>query len=86
MAKPRPEGVKSSGGRAIAAVVIAVIGLPIVYVLSVGPAAWLSVNNYLSPQMEHMLEAFYFPLAWAVNNSEWASSVMIAYMSLWVEM
>jgi len=42
---------KGRGGCLTVAILVAVLLLPIAYVLSIGPALWLSLNYYIPPKL-----------------------------------
>jgi hypothetical protein len=83
MNKKNPTEGKS---KYLIASVLLIMLLPLVYVLSVGPAVWLQMNGYLSESVEDALEVIYLPLAWLVMNSEWAEAMLMAYLSLFTDM
>jgi hypothetical protein len=59
MTDPKPE----QRGRGWAFYVLVIlIALPILYVLSAGPAMWLGRNGYLGGPSSPAREAFYWPL------------------------
>ncbi len=58
------------GGSAGPVLIVAaiLILLPVFYVLSIGPMAWLDSKGLFSETTHTVLECFYFPLALAVEN------------------
>lgn len=73
------------GSGAVAIVLVAVlILLPILYVLSVGPVAWLDSNDSLNEPMHSVAVIVYFPLSWAVNNGvPIVGPALAAYVEWW---
>ena len=55
--------------------------VPVVYTLSIGPAAWLATRGYIA---DRTFNTFYAPLAWAFaaipDSKRWFSW----YLELWV--
>src|SRR5689334_8131882 len=58
---------------------LVVLFLPVLYVLSYGPAMWLWFHGYLSSQI---LDAVYAPLG-LFRASEWSASSLQWYAGLW---
>lgn len=48
------------------------IGLPVLYVASFGPACWLIWNVKLSQPMLNFLDEFYDPFEWSQTTFDWA--------------
>jgi len=86
MSQPKPESRRRSGGRAVVVAAVLLLALPVLYFLSIGPAAWLVVNGYLPDAVDDALDAFYIPIAWLVDHSEFCRNVIAAYMSLWIDL
>jgi hypothetical protein len=72
------EDSRKSGGAVVVVVAIVVIALPVLYVLSIGPAGWLVDHGYVT--REHA-QIVYYPLILAAMNSTWINSALQAYMS-----
>jgi hypothetical protein len=51
-------------------VLAALVGLPLLYVASVGPANWLLSRGHIHGSAEDFLQAFYAPLQWISDHSE----------------
>ena len=64
--------------RAMIAVTVCV-GLFLVYVLSIGPAVWLSNRGYLAKETS----AVYFPLFWLCEAFPWLKLLLQRYVDLW---
>ena len=80
MKKDEPRGKRS----AIVVAVIAMTFLPVLYVLSIGPAAWLERNGYLEDSTLHdIVTIFYFPIAWLYDQSATFATLLDAYMNFW---
>ena len=62
---------------------IVVLLLPLAYVLSTGPYAWLSARGLLSDPAEQFFIAFYYPLRAIVSLSPQLGKLIDFYMSLW---
>jgi hypothetical protein len=70
-------------------VVAVLVLLPVLYVLSSGPAVRLissgsaSPSTRLSPTATRMIIQFYFPLEWFVRHNRWLKEPISNYISLW---
>ena len=62
-------------------VLCVMIGLPVVYLLSVGPMEWLYLHGYIAH--ESVVWNLYTPVMWLRDNSETASRVLDWYVLLW---
>jgi hypothetical protein len=69
-------------GRSAAGVVmlVVVVLLPVLYVLSIGPAEWLAAHGYCS---EDAIGYAYGPVVLLYNISETAELVIDWYVELW---
>ncbi len=56
---------------------------PILYVLSIGPAAWLGARGYIRTDGDAPASRVYLPLAMIANKSELCGDVLVGYMQLW---
>lgn len=65
-------------------VLLAVAGLLLLYVLSVGPAAWLGEHGILSRDMRDMVEVIYIPLVFLAMQSETTHELLLDYINLWI--
>src|SRR5262245_55452630 len=63
--KPTKDG---SGSGPVLVVATLLVALPMLYVLSIGPMAWLDSKGLFSESAHTGLEYFYFPLAMVANN------------------
>lgn len=77
---------KRSGPWVAIVALLGVIGLPVLYVLSMGPAVWMHEQGYVSPGMESVLDYVYAPIAWAADNWEWAGDILLMYLMWWVDL
>lgn len=59
--------------------------LLVIYVLSVGPAAWLCITIGAAEPILQVLNLAYAPVWWTCSQSEWSMNLYIHYMSLWVD-
>ena len=66
---------------AIVAIMAIVVGLPMVYVVSIGPANALHTRS--DPQTQQFIEGVYAPLIWLEGNSETCSRILVWYCDLW---
>ena len=66
------------GPIAAVVVILLVLMLPLLYILSIGPVGLF----YEDRQAPAWLHAFYFPLAWIINNSETAGEAYEWYIRL----
>jgi hypothetical protein len=72
---------EDKGGWGVAVIVVAIaLLLPVLYVLSLGPAVRLVNGGFLS---ESAAEAFYTPLIFVAENCAPAGYVLDAYENLW---
>ena len=66
---------------ALAAVLcVVVLLLPVVYVLSIGPAFWLMEHGYASSSV---WEYTYYPVFWLSSKSELGRRLLEWYINLW---
>ena len=71
--------------RSGAAVAIAlVILLPILYVLSIGPAVMFVGITGTEQQLGPVLEVVYYPVLWLHDNT-WLRGPLETYIELWVD-
>jgi hypothetical protein len=75
------EDRRSSLAGALVAVVLFMLALPVLYVLSIGPAAAI-YQNRAAPEA---VEGFYAPLQWVADSSEAARQALMWYVELWVD-
>ncbi len=73
------------GGGAAAAVVLVVVLvlLPLLYVLSIGPAIWLDTRGWIGPSWRSGLAKVYAPLTWTVHNAPMFGAPIVRYAELW---
>jgi len=77
---------ESTSGRGSSVAVwtgIVALLLPVVYVLSLGPAVWLHDRGGLGSEMNEFIRLTYSPLAWLRENSEVCRHVLDWYVGLW---
>ena len=58
--------------------------LPVLYILSAGPASWLYTHGYLSPDEGGFVWVFYTPMRWVCERCEPASDFITWYQSFFV--
>jgi hypothetical protein len=63
---------------------VTALSLPVLYVLSIGPAYWFVVRFKLQSHVE-LLYYFYFPMLWAANQSDQVMSVIQWYLHMWID-
>ena len=68
-----------SAGPAIAAIVIVLTSLPVLYVLGIGPAVWLHRKGILARE----IEATYVPLEWAADYATFIRRSIEFCAQLW---
>jgi hypothetical protein len=76
------ERSKSPTGLIVALFVLAV---PVLYVLSIGPVAYLSSSGTIRYDRRDAAEGFYAPLFWASENCEPFDHALERYIQLWVK-
>lgn len=64
---------------------IAAVLVPVLYVLSSGPAAYILDHASLSASTDRILTDFYRPLRFAVMRPSIASRAWYRYVSLWIK-
>jgi hypothetical protein len=69
---------RKSAAPVVAAVLLVLLS-PVLYIISIGPAAWLVEKEIISG--EHA-ELFYFPICMAADNSPTVMSVLEWYLEL----
>ena len=74
--------MRSSGSIAVVAVLV-LLFLPVLYVLSIGPAVFMYDRHMLSPSVASTLETIYSPLEWASNQSKAIEYPLNSYIQLW---
>ena len=75
---------RRGGGIVAAILVVVVLLLPVLYVLSVGPAAWLHGSGWLSAEGRSILEAAYDPVRRVARNNTVIGPVIERYAN-WCE-
>ena len=65
--------------------VLLLVLLPILYVLSIGPAIWLHDHGFMPGPLEDIAEAVYTPLVWAASLSPALEAPLDFYIELWEE-
>lgn len=63
-------------------VVVGLFLLPVLYVLSIGPAIWLAEAGYLQGTVIEVLEVVYAPLVWLANDTPLGGPIEW-YVDLW---
>jgi len=64
------------------ALLAGLVFLPMIYVLSTGPAVWWC--NNVDPSWAPTIETIYQPLNWFVNHVPGVGQVMLSYVEWWV--
>jgi hypothetical protein len=67
----------------VAIAVLIVVLLPILYVLSIGPAVMFFEDA--SPEVQHAVEVFYYPVAWLYENTP-LRGPLEAYVDFWIDL
>ena len=73
------EPEKSRAGPLAACFVFGLVLLPLLYILSIGPALWLIEHGYLSDAAARW---FYTPLGIVAERSEFLTAWLLRYMQL----
>jgi len=71
------------GRYAAAAVVVVLIALPVLYVLSIGPAVWIHENGNLNSNTKEAIRAAYIPLEGLADRFEPLEDALDMYIDLW---
>jgi hypothetical protein len=69
------------GGALACALLLVLVALPVLYVLSLGPAIWLGHNRMVNTDI---LQTIYSPLEWLYNNVEATKPLFDWYLSFWL--
>jgi hypothetical protein len=73
------------GGGAVAIVLVAVLVLlPMLYVLSVGPVAWMITGGRIDPSWKPAVDVAYTPLEWVAEHVPVVGPAIQGYVELWV--
>jgi hypothetical protein len=81
----RPEKSSQSMRGATVALVAMIVLMPLLYLLSIGPAVWLFKNGAFSVgTMESIIMPVYAPLDWVRGHFPLCGAVMDSYVELWV--
>jgi len=63
----------------------ALIGLPVLYLLSIGPLCWLGENGVLSGGLAEMIHCMYVPLEHSYEHGpDWWKKLIDVYVDLWI--
>lgn len=76
----RPEGSRG-GGIVVVVVTMLLLALPALYVLSIGPAAWLFEREYIS---QLPLEVIYTPITLVADYCPPVADGLERYVDLWI--
>jgi hypothetical protein len=57
--------------------------MPVLYVLSIGPACWLAKHGYLSDDERSPAHLFYTPLIWLHERVPMTQNALERYVELW---
>jgi hypothetical protein len=74
---------RGGGAVAVMALVAVLVLLPLLYVLSIGPVAYLSERGLIEYRAGSPIVLFYVPLFWATRQSELFHDVLTWYIELW---
>lgn len=75
-----PESSSRSGAGLALVVAVLLVLLPVLYVLSIGPADYLVRSDYLDAETSR---AFYGPLVWLYNSYEPIQPLLEWYLEWW---
>lgn len=76
-----PEKQNSRAAPLVACTMVALLLLPVLYVLSIGPAAWLIEHGHVN---EAAAQWFYTPLGIAAEHSDFIAVCLFRYIELFV--
>jgi hypothetical protein len=68
---------KSNGTGCISVLVLTLLFLPVLYMLSLGPAMWLIQGDYISAST---WDAIYLPVLWIADQSDSFGQILDWYM------
>ena len=71
---------RGSSAGPILIVGVLLILIPVLYILSCGPAVALMTRGYMSREV---FDVAYFPLRFAVQDSSWIGRLLESYAGLW---
>lgn len=71
---------RGSSTGAVLIVGVLLILVPLLYILSCGPAVALMTRGYMSREV---FDVVYFPLRFAVQGSSWIGRLLESYAGLW---
>jgi hypothetical protein len=80
MAMSGHEGKQGRSAAGAIALVFVVL-LPLFYVLSIGPAAWMMKHKHIPDN--GTIETIYFPLMWLHENVNIARQLLEWYVAIW---
>ena len=83
MSEPQPVTRRRSGGRAVVVAAGLLLALPVLYVLSIGPAVWIHQNGNLSADTKAAIETAYAPLEGLANAFEPIEDALDWYVEFW---
>ena len=79
----REEHGRGRSGVAIAVIGVLVLAIPLLYVLSVGPAAYVYDRIDDSSALATTLQTIYAPLGWVSEQSSLTRDALNWYLSVW---
>ncbi|WP_425617627.1 hypothetical protein NA78x_001308 [Anatilimnocola sp. NA78] len=70
----------------IAAIMVFVAIVPIVYLLAIGPLCGLNHRGFFGPKEPagEVIAWFYGPVDWAVDENEFAVKTLVGYVGIWL--
>jgi hypothetical protein len=68
-------------------IAVAVLSLPVVYVVSAGPLNWLMLHGFINEQSAtwRCIVAHFLPLEWIINDGGPLGEWIRRYLDLWIE-
>ena len=64
-------------------IVALLIGLPVLYVASIGPAFWAYEHAGKPMWMAYGIHYVYWPLVWLSEQSQLSEHLLLTYVSVW---
>jgi hypothetical protein len=80
--KPQVREAKTGGGGvlAVGCLVLLLLGFPVLYIVGLGPAAWLHSHGVA----QSALEMIYSPLEWLLPHDGFLADLLEAYVNWWL--
>lgn len=80
---PKPTSSRSFSAPIAVVAIFLMIVLPLLYMLSIGPAVWLESRGHIDAPEDSAIVKFYWPLHWLIERSGPAMTVFDWYVGFW---